>query len=69
MYFFTDRHLWKSSLFKNVCHLLMKFFTPNFLRHVLLYKGNATKALLMQKNTDSLHCSVIFYRSQNDNLE
>ena len=48
----------------------MKFFTPNFLRNVLLYKGNATKALLMQKkNTDSLHCSVIFYRSQNDNLE
>lgn len=27
----------------------MKFFTPNFLRNVLLYKGDATKALLMQK--------------------
>ena len=47
----------------------MKFFTPNFLRNVLLYKGNATKALLKQKNTDSLLCSVIFYRSQNDNHE
>lgn len=47
----------------------MKFFTQNFLRNVLLYKGNATKALLMQKNTDSLHCSVIFYRWQNDNHE
>lgn len=47
----------------------MKFFTPNFLRNVLLYKGDATKALLMQKNTDSLHCGVIFYRWQNDNHE
>ena len=47
----------------------MKFFIPNFLRNVLLYKGNATKVLLMKKNTDSLHCSVIFYRWQNNNHE
>ena len=37
----------------------MKFFTPNFLRNVLLYKGDATKALLMQKIL--IHYTAVLY--------
>ena len=38
----------------------MKFFTPNFLRNVLLYKGDATKALLMQKKI-LIHYTAVLY--------